>query len=489
MADVPIRFRAFLTWNDLKKGLEDANKSLEKAGDAVKDFGREQRVQARNARLFANELGAFVPAGNSAAKAMTELGASLLGGIGIGTGFEVAKIAIGFFSEQADEAKRKSAELAAEITNLGNAIRNSVQAQDLSRLAKATDPERASLEKDRLEAVKHLDEAERAARKQKREEGINTVEALGVVGAAKDELARAEAAITAWAEGQRDKSNAYLDEINRKANENATKRGEKEDEIIAKRLAAELEIGKIRDEWSRPRGFREGDPGWSQTWGLSNPVRDQATGNVSPAGWDLPSQRLTGMDFAGNKDSGLEWTPADLQKKWKAEQEAMARELKTAEDQAKASGAVIGEALAGAFTQGEAGAIQFGKVVLDQALLNIQAKTAEAAAAALAANGWNPIVAAGAVAAMFAMGRGLIAQLPAREFGGPVYGGQPYLVGERGPEVVVPGSSGTVIPNKRLGGMTVNVTATDSRSFARMLSDPGSELHAAFRTAARMPRV
>lgn len=35
----------------------------------------------------------------------------------------------------------------------------------------------------------------------------------------------------------------------------------------------------------------------------------------------------------------------------------------------------------------------------------------------------------------------------ARADGGPVDGGKPYLVGERGPEIVVPGQDGTVIPN------------------------------------------
>lgn len=37
--------------------------------------------------------------------------------------------------------------------------------------------------------------------------------------------------------------------------------------------------------------------------------------------------------------------------------------------------------------------------------------------------------------------------LPGRAGGGPVEAGQPYVVGERGPEVMVPSSSGTVLPN------------------------------------------
>lgn len=38
----------------------------------------------------------------------------------------------------------------------------------------------------------------------------------------------------------------------------------------------------------------------------------------------------------------------------------------------------------------------------------------------------------------------------ARAAGGPVTGGRPYLVGENGPEVMVPGRSGMVIPNSAL---------------------------------------
>jgi hypothetical protein len=46
-----------------------------------------------------------------------------------------------------------------------------------------------------------------------------------------------------------------------------------------------------------------------------------------------------------------------------------------------------------------------------------------------------------------------------RAAGGPVTAGTPYIVGERGPEIVVPGRSGTVIPNNRIGvGGGVNVT-------------------------------
>lgn len=45
-----------------------------------------------------------------------------------------------------------------------------------------------------------------------------------------------------------------------------------------------------------------------------------------------------------------------------------------------------------------------------------------------------------------------IPKIEARATGGPVSSGQPYLVGEEGPEIIVPRGSGTVIPNGRIGG-------------------------------------
>ena len=47
--------------------------------------------------------------------------------------------------------------------------------------------------------------------------------------------------------------------------------------------------------------------------------------------------------------------------------------------------------------------------------------------------------------------------------GGPVTGGRPYLVGEEGPELFVPGASGGIVANNSLGGGTnivVNVDAS-----------------------------
>jgi hypothetical protein len=51
---------------------------------------------------------------------------------------------------------------------------------------------------------------------------------------------------------------------------------------------------------------------------------------------------------------------------------------------------------------------------------------------------------------------------PGAAIGGPVSAGRPYLVGEHGPEVIVPAGDGNVIPNHKLGGgggVTYNIDA------------------------------
>ena len=49
-----------------------------------------------------------------------------------------------------------------------------------------------------------------------------------------------------------------------------------------------------------------------------------------------------------------------------------------------------------------------------------------------------------------------------RASGGPVMGGGTYLVGERGPELFTPSTSGNITPNGSMGGNTINVTVTSA---------------------------
>jgi hypothetical protein len=43
-------------------------------------------------------------------------------------------------------------------------------------------------------------------------------------------------------------------------------------------------------------------------------------------------------------------------------------------------------------------------------------------------------------------------RIPFKAMGGPVSGGSPYVVGEKGPELFVPHASGTIVPNNKMGG-------------------------------------
>ncbi len=47
---------------------------------------------------------------------------------------------------------------------------------------------------------------------------------------------------------------------------------------------------------------------------------------------------------------------------------------------------------------------------------------------------------------------GLEGMLPGKARGGPVFSGQPYMVGERGPELFMPNRSGSIVPNGQLMG-------------------------------------
>jgi len=59
---------------------------------------------------------------------------------------------------------------------------------------------------------------------------------------------------------------------------------------------------------------------------------------------------------------------------------------------------------------------------------------------------------------------GFFSEVFGRASGGPVKGGSPYVVGEKGPELFVPGSSGNIVPNHAMGGanVVVNVDASGS---------------------------
>ena len=71
--------------------------------------------------------------------------------------------------------------------------------------------------------------------------------------------------------------------------------------------------------------------------------------------------------------------------------------------------------------------------------------------------------------------KNLIESIPGLAGGGPVMAGRPYLVGERGPELFVPGGNGAIVPNGA-GGVTQVNLVLDGRVLARALVDPLNSL-------------
>lgn len=77
---------------------------------------------------------------------------------------------------------------------------------------------------------------------------------------------------------------------------------------------------------------------------------------------------------------------------------------------------------------------------------------------------------------------------PLREHGGPVEAGQPYIVGEKRPELFVPRTNGTILPRvpSGMGGgntynVTVNTHGSNGDDIARAITDELRKLERAAR--------
>ena len=66
--------------------------------------------------------------------------------------------------------------------------------------------------------------------------------------------------------------------------------------------------------------------------------------------------------------------------------------------------------------------------------------------------------------------------LPGKALGGAVGAGRPYMVGERGPELFVPGAQGNIVPNNAMGSANVVVNVDASGSSVEGDADQASQL-------------
>ena len=109
-------------------------------------------------------------------------------------------------------------------------------------------------------------------------------------------------------------------------------------------------------------------------------------------------------------------------------------------------------------------------------IANAIMNTYAAATKALATYPWpfGMIAAAAAVATGFAQVAAIRSQnYSGRALGGPVMGGQSYIVGESGPELFTPNTTGSITRNNQLGGQPVsvnfNIQANDAQGFDELL--------------------
>ena len=99
----------------------------------------------------------------------------------------------------------------------------------------------------------------------------------------------------------------------------------------------------------------------------------------------------------------------------------------------------------------------------------------------------------GAILAPFGFGFGSGGNIiKTRALGGPVMKNKPYIVGERGPELFVPNSSGDIIPNNALGSSTTvnyNIQAVDAPSFQSLVARDPEFIYNVSRAGARRTPV
>jgi hypothetical protein len=127
----------------------------------------------------------------------------------------------------------------------------------------------------------------------------------------------------------------------------------------------------------------------------------------------------------------------------------------------------IGQPVAVAIAEEIAQAIRDG--IADGRVIAARRRAEATAAASFVALSSFPATAA--AAAPFS-GGGMV-NIPGLAAGGPVMAGRSYLVGERGPELFVSGSNGSIVPNNAMGGnsyqITVQAGVGDPRSIGQQV--------------------
>ena len=148
------------------------------------------------------------------------------------------------------------------------------------------------------------------------------------------------------------------------------------------------------------------------------------------------------------------------------------------------AGQVLERGLLGAIRRGSLGFDDLKRVALN-ALGEIAAQAAQSVFSGSLGGG-----AGGGIGGLLNFGGlvGSILGLPGRATGGPVAPGRGYLVGERGPELFVPTTSGTVVPNGGGGAgrdvrVSIQVVAPPGGNSPQALQRSGRQVASAVRRA------
>lgn len=162
---------------------------------------------------------------------------------------------------------------------------------------------------------------------------------------------------------------------------------------------------------------------------------------------------------------------------------------KLSNDQMKEFTIGAGKEVLGALAQQNKQAFEAQKALqIAQAVMNV----ATGVTKALAQGGiFGPILAGLVIAA----GAAQIATIRSQKYqgratGGLVQGNQPYVVGERGPEMFVPSQTGTILPNGNMNGgsknvnVTFNIETIDATGFDELLTERKSTITNIIRDAA-----
>lgn len=164
--------------------------------------------------------------------------------------------------------------------------------------------------------------------------------------------------------------------------------------------------------------------------------------------WAASVKAMGELADSVNKGGGR--SVADLRKDDDGGLPAIAAETEKVADAARDMGMAFSSAFEDAVIEGEKLRDVVGGLIKDIARMGLRMAVTNPILNAVfgGATGWTPL------ATMFG---------GARAGGGPVSGGTPYLVGEQGPELFVPGSSGGIVPNSAMGGGgSVNVYQTNN---------------------------